>query len=272
LKLFILLFLFYQIYYDKFQYDSLVSIFYIQCLYVVPIKPLKTYNDLSDTKLLKKDLSKLGGVYGLIHVKSSKQYIGSSLNLYSRLMDHIKGRESNIRLQRSIKKYGLKSFNIVIYYFHKDPAVLYISLTDIETIVISADPFSSLFNFKKEANSMLRFKHKKQAIEKMKSRFVNKINPLMFGQTHNKISLINKPGELNPMFDKTHSEYTQNLMSIKRSIRPLGLYDKNCHIIEKYSNQVELANKFNVHTTTISRYIKSGKLFKSKFYIREINN
>lgn len=55
-------------------------------------------------------------------------------------------------------------------------------------------------------------------------------------------------------------------MSIKQSIRPLGLYDENYNIIEKYSNQVELANKFNIHKTIIfiSRYIKSGKLLKAK--------
>ena len=136
------------------------SIFYIQFLNIIP---LKTYSDLSNTSLLKKDLSKLGGVYGFIHIKSSKQYIGSSLNLYSRLMNHIPhhlwwagGVDSNLRLQRSIKKYGLNSFSIVIYYFHKDPAVL---LTDIETNVISAFPFSSLFNFKKEATSMSGYKH-----------------------------------------------------------------------------------------------------------------
>jgi len=31
----------------------------------------------------------------------------------------------------------------------------------------------------------------------------------MFGQTHNKVtlSLISKPGLLNPMFEKSHSEY-----------------------------------------------------------------
>jgi group I intron endonuclease len=126
-------------------------------------------------------------------------------------MDHIKGKDSNLRLQRSIKKYGLKSFNIVIYYFHKNPAVL---LTDIETSVISAFPFSSLFNFKKEANSMLGYKHTKQAIEKMKSRFVNKINHPMFGKTHDKVTLnlISKPGELNPMFGKIHSKSTKILM------------------------------------------------------------
>ena len=57
-------------------------------------------------------------------------------------MDHIKGRDSNLRLQRAIKKYGLNSFHVVIYYFNKD----------IETTVISAFPFSSLFNFNKEEN------------------------------------------------------------------------------------------------------------------------
>lgn len=61
-------------------------------------------------------------------------------------------------------------------------------------------------------------------------------------------------------------------MLIKKSIRLLGLYDKFYHIIEKYSNQVELANKFSVYKLTVSRYIKSGKLFKGKFYIREIKN
>jgi len=125
----------------------LFSIFYIQCFYTIPIKPLKTYSEISNTNLLKKDLSNLGGVYGFIHIKSSKQYIGSSSNLYSRIMNHIKGRDSNLRLQRSIQKYKLESFNLIIYYFHTDPNVL---LTDIETTVISAFPFSSLFNFKKK--------------------------------------------------------------------------------------------------------------------------
>ena len=198
----------------------------IQVFSIIPITPLKTYSDFSDTEVLKKDLSKLGGVYGLIHLKSSKQYIGSSLNLYDRLMDHIKGRDSNLRLQRSIKKYGLDSFKIVIYYFHNDPAVL---LTDIETVVISAFPFSLLFNFKKEASSMLGYKHTKQAKAKMKARFLNKKNHPMFGKTHSESSkdLISKPGSLNPMFGKTHSETTKQLISIKKSKTPLGLYDEN---------------------------------------------
>jgi len=66
-------------------------------------------------------------------------------------MVHIKGIYSNLRLQISIKNMVKKV--LIIYYSHKDSTVL---LTDIETIVISA--FPSIF--KKEANSMLRYKHK----------------------------------------------------------------------------------------------------------------
>jgi hypothetical protein len=63
-------------------------------------------------------------------------------------------------------------------------------------------------------------------------------------------------------------------MSIKKSIRPLGLFDINNNLIEIFSNQVELARKFNVNKSTISRYIKSGRtlLFKGKFYLKEINS
>lgn len=89
--------------------------------------PLKTYKDLSQNEDLKSDLKNVGGVYGLINIKDGKQYIGSSLNLYERLTDHIKGVSSNIRLQRSIAKHGLNNFNFFIYYYHTDPAVL---LTD----------------------------------------------------------------------------------------------------------------------------------------------
>lgn len=72
-------------------------------------------------------------------------------------MDHIKGRDSNIRLTRAINKVGLDKFNIVIYYYHTDPAIL---LTDIETTVIASFDFSLLYNFKKEASSMYNIQRK----------------------------------------------------------------------------------------------------------------
>ena len=59
---------------------------------------------------------------------------------------------------------------------------------------------------------MLGYKHTKLAKEKMRSRFVNKINHPMFGKTHSKftLSLISKPGRLNPMFGKTTCAVARN--------------------------------------------------------------
>jgi hypothetical protein len=47
----------------------------------------------------------------------------------------------------------------------------------------------------------------------------------MFGKTHTEeaLGLISKPGELNPMFGKKHSEATKASMSEKKNKYPLGV-------------------------------------------------
>lgn len=235
--------------------------------------PIKIYSDLTSPDKYKLELYKKGGVYGIINisnVKKRQQYIGSTFNLYERLLDHIKGRDSNIRLKRSISKYGINNFIFVIYYWHNDPAVI---LTDIETEVIKSFCFKDLYNFKKEATSMLGYKHTLEAIKKMKLRFKDKTKHPMYGKTHDNFALskISKPGKLNPMFNKKHNIVSIKKMSLAKSKTPLGLYDFNNNLIEKFINQVELGKYLNLHKTTIGRYLKTGKLILNKFYIRKIN-
>jgi len=67
-------------------------------------------------------------------------------------MDHLKGRDSNSRLKRSINKYGISNFEFVIYYFDIDPSEIW---TDIETVFIKSFPFENHYNYKKEANSLV---------------------------------------------------------------------------------------------------------------------
>ncbi len=69
------------------------------------------------------------------------------------------------------------------------------------------------------------------------------------------------------MFNKKHSINTKNKMSTSRSKIPLGLYDKNNNLFKTFINQVELANELNINKSTISRYIRSGKLFQVKYII-----
>jgi group I intron endonuclease len=221
-------------------------------LLITSILPLKIYKNLAEPEKFKSELHKVGGVYGLVNITASKtikQYIGSSCDLYQRLMDHLKGRDSNIRLQRSIAKYGISNFEFVIYYWHKDISVI---LTDIETVCIKSFPFDNLYNFKKEANSSLGYKHTIEAIRKMKLRFKSKSNHPMFGKKHSNFALnkISKPGNLNPMFGKQHSIESKIKMSLAKSKFTLGLYDLEDNLINTFPNQVGLAKYLNLSKST----------------------
>jgi group I intron endonuclease len=235
--------------------------------------PIKIYKDLTKPENLKSELHNIGGVYGLINISNpnnSKQYIGSSKNLFERLMDHLKGRDSNIRLQRSISKYGIQNFYFVIYYFHKNKDVI---LTDIETEVIKSFLFENLYNLKREATSLIGYKHTLEAKQKMKNRFLIKSNHPMFGKNHDKFALskISKPGILNPMFGKIHTLEAKQKMSLAKSKIQLGLFDIDKKLLKIFINQVELAKYLNLHKSTISRYFKSGNLLLKKYFIRKIN-
>ena len=60
--------------------------------------------------------------------------------------------------------------------------MLNLQCCSIETEVINSFSFSTLYNFKKEANSSLGYKHTVGAIHKMKLRLKNKSNHPMFGR------------------------------------------------------------------------------------------
>nr|WVH38018.1 GIY-YIG endonuclease [Ganoderma leucocontextum] len=98
----------------------------------------------------------------------------------------------------------------------------------------------------------------------MKKRLADKINHPMYGKKHTlkTISSMKKFGSLNPMFNKTQSTESKLKISLALSKTPLGLYDKDNNLIKTFVNQVELAAEFGVFKTTISSYIKSGKLLK----------
>jgi len=231
--------------------------------------PIKVYEDLSQPKNLKSELYRMGGVYGFINISnknSIKQYIGSSKDLYQRFIDHYKGRNTNIKLKRSIEKYGIKNFNFVIYYWDTDPAI---RLTDIETKVIQSFPFKDLYNLTKKANSMLGYKHTKKSITKMKLRFTDKTNHPMFSKTHNNFALnkISKSRDLNSIFNKKHTIETKQNISVKLRKTPLYLFNKDNLLIKTFSNQIKLADYLNLSKSTISRYLKSGKILLTKYYI-----
>jgi len=168
-------------------------------------RPLKIYKDLSSLKNFKIDLYKKGGVYGIINTypgKIQKQYIGSSVNLFKRLSEHMRGVKSNNRLQISIVKYGISNFIFVVYYWHTNPTVI---LKEIETETIKSFPFEDLYNHSKCAVGRSGCMHTLETINKLKASWKKKTkrkNHPIYGITYN--IKPNCAGKLNPMFGKKH--------------------------------------------------------------------
>ena len=92
----------------------------------------------------------------------------------------------------------------------------------------------------------------------------------MFGKTHSiEIKkLISKPGELNPMYGKKQLESTKVLISNRLS-KPVTLYDFNNNYILTFKNNVQLSEFLGCDKSTVGKYAKSGKLYKSLYYIKK---
>lgn len=75
-----------------------------------PILKIKNLEDLKHVLLYRSQLYNINGLYSVLNKINGRMYIGSSTNLYRRLLDHIKNNRSNIPLQNAIKKYSIDNF------------------------------------------------------------------------------------------------------------------------------------------------------------------
>lgn len=98
----------------------------------------------------------------------------------------------------------------------------------------------------------------------------------MFGKTHTKevLALISKPGELNPMFGRKHSEATRTILSEKKNKYPLGvgLYDLDNNLISKFKNNVELAKHLNISKVTVGKYLNTGLIYNKTYRFKPIQD
>ena len=150
----------------------------------------------------------------------------------------------------------------VFEYFYIDDKLTNKALTDIETSYIQKFDFSFLYNFMKNATSLTGYKQIKEARFKMVLRFKNKHNHPMCGKSHSKeaLALISKPGKLNPMYGKIHSDFTKKIISdrLSKHINGVGIYDLNDNLISKFKDNVELAKHLKISKVTVGKHLNSG--------------
>lgn len=244
----------------------------------VPILTLKELDNKDYINSFRDTLKSKGGIYSFINTTNNKQYIGNAKDLYIRLNEHINNKKSNINLQRAFNKYGLDKFHWIVYeYFsYATKIISHKDLTTLETNYIKAFNPTSLYNFKLESTSMLGYKHTVEAIKKMKDYYKNKNNHPMYGKNHTEkaLSLISKPGILNPMYGKTHSEKSKSLMAKKRNkhLNGVGIFDLNDNLIQKFDNNVGLANYLGISKVTVGKYMNNKLIYKNVYIFKPIDD
>lgn len=97
------------------------------------------------------------GVYIIINTKTQKFYIGSSVNMYNRIHEHIHNlrfrKHHNQHLQSSFNKYGIDAFTIIPYLFcnkesrieEEQKAIDLLKPAYNKNLVVD-EPFSRIFN------------------------------------------------------------------------------------------------------------------------------
>ena len=120
------------------------------------------------------------------------------------------------------------------------------------------------------------YKHTEEARLKMVEYYKNQKNHPMFGKTHTKeaLGLISKPGELNPMYEKTHSDKSKTKMSANKNKYPLGvgIFDLQGNLISRFNNNVELAKHFNISKVTVGKYLNSGLVYNKTYRFKPIQD
>ena len=150
-------------------------------------------------KAAKLALKGLSGIYAIVHIPSGCAYIGSSIDLPSRLADHLVDGNTNAHLLLAIAMHGLEKYSFeVVELYEVDPEVP-LEITRADLLAMEQVHLNRLFslqicgselryNFNPTAGSSLGYKHTEDA--------------------RAQLSDANK-GAKNPMYMKSHTPETR---------------------------------------------------------------
>ena len=210
--------------------------------------------------ITKKELNKKSGIYGFICKTNNNLYLGSSIDLSSRFNDHFNGSRSNILLQRAINKYYLQDFIFIIFEY-----------CEVDLLVSREqfyfDSLNPEFNILKTAGSSLGYKHTEES-------------KILMSKVQNSID---KTGENNPMFGKTHSAETRAKMSeahkgksqsaetIAKISATQGtaiyIYNSVGILVNTFTSAKKAALHFECSQSTILKYAQNGQKFKENWIL-----
>jgi len=206
-------------------------------------------------------------IYLWTQIESGKFYVGSTINLYSRLYKYY-----NIPLlisnksiiYKALLKYGHSKFSFtVLEYLNKagqSKDELKLKLLEREQFYIDAlDPE---YNILKKAGSSLGYKHTPDSLTKMSGE-----NHPLYGNKGSEIRAKMseaKKGNSSNFLGKTHSAESLEKISANRGTA-IFVYNTQGTLIYTFSSGRKAAKFFSCDNKTIMKHVRNNSLFKDKW-------
>src|SRR3954464_6507154 len=129
---------------------------------------------LENLQIAKKVLNGQSGIYAFVHIPTGTSYIGSSIDLGGRIMDHINN-STNPHLKSALLKYGLSHYAFVILEYCLSSDLLKREQHFLD--LLNTLPKTLSYNLLRTAGSLLGYKHTPETRAKISEAMTGANNP-----------------------------------------------------------------------------------------------
>lgn len=199
------------------------------------------------------------GIYCLYNNINNHYYIGSSINLTSRMKNYLnksflKSKQNyNMPITKALLKYGYSNFSLYVIEFTKLN-----NLPIRETYYIMK--LLPYYNVLKEGYSSLGYKHTEETKKLLSKLATNRVH------SQATKDLIRKAltGENNPFYNKSHSIETKVRLMESNSKYSIYIYNSYKELLLIYPSTLTFSKVVNSNFTTIEKVIKNKTLFRGE--------
>ena len=245
--------------------------------------PLIAYDNFKENRVnILKEQKDKSGIYCLINKNNGHSYVGSSINLASRMRNYLntaflKSKQNiNMPIVKALLKYNPSNFKLLILE-HVDLKTLTLRETYYITYVL---PY---YNVLKQGYSSLGYIHTKETKALLSQLAKNRVH------TDETKALIARAltGENNPFYNKSHSTFRPGLgqaaipvlgRRVENKVRiieakstyPVYIYNSFKELLIIFPSVGTLAKLIKSNHPTIVNVIKEGILFRGEWYFTNI--
>jgi group I intron endonuclease len=233
---------------------------------ITSLKPLTSYDNFKDSKSnIIKQQNQKSGIYCFINKLNGHSYVGSSINLASRMKNYLSTtflqskNNVNMPIIKALAKYGQSNF-ILLILEHVEAKDLLVRETYYITSLL---PY---YNVLKQGYSSLGYKHTEETKKLLSELAKNRIH------SESTKGLIARAltGENNPFYNKSHSIESKVRMIEANSKHSLYIYNSYRQLLVIFPSILTFSKEIRCNHGTLVSYIKSNDMFRGEWYVSNL--